>query len=145
MSLMLNDQSNDLSKQQKRDNAWLKQRLDDLWANYFSDVEVTNPVVIRFGRYSKYRLGSIRLNRKSKISQITITGMFKKLSIDSRVVDQTIAHELCHYAHGFSSFRPRLHKYPHYGGVINKELRLRGLEALIRAYSKWVKEYRLTL
>lgn len=129
----------------KRDDNWLLFRLDYLWKTYFSDVSQINPVYIGFGRYSKYRLGSVRLERTSKVTYITITGMFRDESIPIEVVDQTLAHELCHYAHGFSSPRPRLHKYPHHGGVINKELRNRGLAHLIKAYAKWLRDYRETL
>lgn len=128
-----------------RDDAWLLSRLDHLWTNYFSDVAQINPVFIRFGRCSKYRLGSIRLDHTSKKSFITITGMFKDPSIPVEVVDHTIAHELCHYTHGFSSPKPRLHKYPHHGGVIKKELEDRNMHKLVKAYSNWLKDYRKTL
>ena len=129
----------------KRDNSWLLLRIDYLWTNYFSDIVQENPVKVNFGRYSKYRLGSIRFNSKTKLSLITITGMFKKASIPIAVIDQTIAHEMCHYAHGFSSSKPRMHKYPHHGGVINKELRKRGLDCLNKSYSAWIKGYKETL
>ncbi len=129
----------------KRDDAWLLSRLDYLWSNFFADVTQINPVFIGFGRYSKYRLGSVRLEKTTKKTYITLTGMFKDERIPTEVVDQTIAHELCHYAHGFSSPKARLHKYPHYGGIINKELRSRGLEYLIKAYAKWLKDYRKSL
>lgn len=68
--------------------------------------------------------------------------MFKDLRIPQDVVDHTIAHELCHYAHGFSSPHPRLHKYPHEGGVIKREMEERGLGFLYQSYQKWVKIYR---
>lgn len=129
----------------KRDDVWLLSRLDYLWSNYFSNVAQINPVFIRFGRYSKYRLGSIRLERTTKKSYITITGMFKDPNIPIEVVDHTIAHEMCHYTHGFSSPKPRLHKYPHHGGVIKKELEGRNLYHLTKAYDEWLKEYRKTL
>src|SRR3989338_8156288 len=129
----------------KRDDNWLLSRLDYLWTNFFSDVAQINPVSIGFGRYSKLRLGSVRLDRTTKKTFITLTGMFKDERIPVEVVDQTIAHELCHYAHGFSSPKPRLHKYPHEGGIIKKELKRRGLEYLIKAYGKWLREYRKTL
>lgn len=129
----------------KRDDKWLISRLEYLWSNYFSNVEEVNPVYIKFGRYSKYRLGSIRLDYHSKKSFITITGMFKDPKIPVEVVDHTISHEMCHYAHGFSSSRPRLHKYPHHGGVIKKELESRNLHTLVKAYAKWLNEYRKTL
>lgn len=126
----------------KRDDIWLLSRLDDLWSNYFSNVEQSNSVFIRFGRYSRLRLGSIKYDKYGKHSYIIITGMFKDESIPVEVVDHTIAHELCHYTHGFSSNRQRMHKYPHHGGVIKKELAQRGLFRLSQAYDKWVKKYK---
>lgn len=128
-----------------RDNNWLLSRLDLIWSKYFSDVEQTNPVHIRFGRYSKYRLGSIKLNRKTNHSFITITAMFKDHKIPTQVVDHTLAHELVHYAHGFSSKRARLHKYPHAGGVVRQELEERGVGFLNKAYKLWVGQYRKKL
>lgn len=129
----------------KRDNKWLLSRLDLLWTNHFPDVTQDNPVFIKFGRYSKYRLGSIRLEKTINRSYITISGMFQDDKIPMAVVDHTIAHELCHYAHGFSSPKPRLHKYPHHGGVINKELKSRGLGELVKVYNSWLKIYRKSL
>lgn len=128
-----------------RDDNWLLSRLDELWDTYFADVKQVNPVFIKFGKYSKYRLGSIRLDRLSKQSFITITGMFKDPLIPVEVVDHTIAHELCHYTHGFSSPKPRLHKYPHHGGVIKRELHARKMYSLTKAYDAWLKAYRKTL
>lgn len=128
-----------------RDNNWLLARLDHLWSCYFADVSQDNPVFIRFGRYSKYRLGSIKLERKTSKSKITITGMFKNSKIPTSVVDHTIAHELVHYAHGFSSKKVRLHRYPHAGEIVNKELEQRGMKRLIKEYRAWIKQYKLIL
>lgn len=128
-----------------RDNIWLLSRLDSIWTKYFSDMHQSNPIQIKFGRYSKYRLGSIKLNRKTNRSHITITAMFKKSSIPTEVVDHTLAHELVHYAHGFSSKRARLHKYPHAGGVVKQEMEQRGMGHLNKAYRVWVKQYRQKL
>ena len=143
-----------------RDVAWLREQLDFLLKNYFSGVKVTNPIEIRFGREARYRFGSIRLIRSrglgrfrglrrvigsSKIPQksiITITSLFAKESIPQNVVRYTIAHELCHYAHGFSSENKRLFRYPHHGGIVNRELKERGAEELISAFKKWLKIYR---
>src|SRR3989338_4873585 len=88
---------------------------------------------------------SIKLNRRTDHSYITITAMFKKDSIPVEVVDHTIAHELVHYAHGFSSKNPRLHKYPHAGGVVQREMEERGVGFLNQAYKAWVKGYRKQL
>jgi hypothetical protein len=126
----------------KRDDVWLLSRLDHLWSNYFDDVTQVNPVFIRFGRYSRLRLGSIRMDRATKNSLITITSMFRDDRVPVEVVDHTIAHELCHYTHGFSSPNPRLHRYPHHGGIIKKELSARKLSFLSKAYSDWLKVYR---
>lgn len=128
-----------------RDNNWLLSRLDFIWSNYFNDITQDNPLFIKFGRYSKYRLGSIKLDRKTNKSYITITGMFKDGKIPQEVVDHTLAHELTHYAHGFSSKRVRLHKYPHAGGVVQKEMKKRGMAYLINMYKDWIKDYKKQL
>lgn len=75
-------------------------------------------------------------------SIITITSMFAKEDIPVEVVHHTIAHELCHYAHGFSSTNRRLFKHPHHGGVVNAELKRRGAGELIIVFKGWLKEYR---
>lgn len=128
-----------------RDNIWLLSRLDHLWSTYFSDVTQDNPIFIQFGRYSKFRLGSIKYDPARNKSIITITSMFKDTSIPVEIVDHTIGHELCHYTHGFSSPKEKMHRYPHSGGVIQKELEERKLHHLVKAYKQWVKEYRTKL
>lgn len=128
-----------------RDNKWLLYRLDSLWSKHFPDVSQVNPLFVRFGRYSKFRLGSIRLDRRTDKSYITITDMFKNLKIPQEVVDHTLAHELVHYTHGFSSKRTRQHRYPHAGGIVNKEMRSRGMGYLLSAYKEWIKKYRIQL
>ena len=130
------------SANSKRDDIWLLSRLDHLLSNFFADVSQDNPIFIKFGRYSKFRLGSIKFDKRNKKSYITITAMFKDINVPVEVVDHTIAHELCHYTHGFSSPKRQLHKYPHSGGVITKELQERNLHHLSRAYRIWVKKYR---
>ncbi|MDD5147538.1 MAG: hypothetical protein PHV63_03290 [Candidatus Daviesbacteria bacterium] len=125
-----------------RSDNWLLSRLDLIWTKYFSDIPQTNKVFIKFGRNAKFRLGSIRLDKQIKASYITITSMFKDPKIPQEVIDHTIGHELVHYAHGFSSTHPRLHKYPHAGGVVRKEMKERGMEYFFNAYKIWMKEYR---
>lgn len=129
----------------QRDNNWLLSRLDDLWTKYFTDVSQENPIVIRFGRYSKYRLGSIKLNKKTSFSLITLTSMFKDPKVPVEVIDHTISHEMVHYAHGFSSNKRRMHRYPHEGGVVHQEMERRGLSYLTKAYKDWIKLYRQEL
>lgn len=125
-----------------RDNNWLISRLDHLWTNFFPEIPQKNKVYIRFSRVSKYRFGSIRLHPKTKESLILINGLFREEKVPEEVVDHTIAHELVHYAHGFSSPLQKLHKYPHKGGVIDKEMAARGLQHLTKAYKVWLKEYK---
>lgn len=129
----------------ERDDKWLLSRLDDLWEKYFFDIPQTNKIFINFGRFAKYRLGSIRLDKQTKASIITITSMFKSSKIPQEVVDHTIGHELVHYAHGFSSTHRKLHKYPHAGGVVKKEMGERGMSYLYKAYREWIKDYRQAL
>jgi len=86
--------------------------------------------------------GTLKASERPAKSIITITSMFAKESVPVAVVQYTIAHELCHYAHGFSSANRRLFKYPHHGGIVNKELTRRGAHHLISAFKKWLKIYR---
>lgn len=125
-----------------RDDAWLLSRLDHIWNTHFSDIPQLNPVIIHFGRFARLRFGSIKLDRRSGKTYITISGMFKNDRIPADVVDHTIAHELCHYAHGFSSPHARMHRYPHEGGIVKKEMEKRALAYLLIAYRDWIKDYR---
>jgi hypothetical protein len=133
-----------------------------LWEEYFSDVPRQNLVLIKFGRNSKWQLGSIKwANRKTRIkglmkskklqefyqaqddkriTVITITKKFQDPEIPEYVVDSTIAHEICHYVHGFSSPLKQIYKTPHQGGIIKKELTGRGLGKVHTDAKKWLKE-----
>lgn len=124
-----------------RDDRWLLSRLDYIWTRYFSDVPQNNRVFIRFGRFAKLRLGSIKYNKKTHDTIMTITSMFRSKLIPKDVIDHTIAHELIHYSHGFSSPHAKLHKYPHAGGVIKLEMLDRGMKELFYAYKEWIKTY----
>ena len=126
-----------------RNENWLLSRFDFIWSEYFGDIPQNNPVFVKFGRFSRFRLGSIKLDRKSGKSYITITSMFKDDQVPVEVIDHTLAHELTHYAHGFSSKRVRLHRYPHAGGVVNKEMIRRGMGHLVKAYKEWMRSYRI--
>ncbi len=128
--------------QPERDNTWLLARLNYLWEAHFADVEQINPVFIEFGRFSRLRLGSIKYDPRIKHSIITITAMFKDPKIPVDVVDHTIAHELTHYAQGFSSPHKQAQRHPHRGGVVDKEMAGRGLEHIIKGYKNWLKGYR---
>lgn len=146
-----------------RDHDWLGEQLKLLLGKYFSNVVLSNPIQIQWGREAKFRFGSIRLvSYKSikreeapkgimglirlgdtpKKSLITVTSMFKDESVPVGVVHYTIAHELCHYAHGFSSMNRQMFRHPHHGGIINREMKERGADNLIPIFKKWLKEYK---
>jgi hypothetical protein len=143
-----------------RNRQFLEKILYDLWENHFCDIPRKNLVIIKYGKYSKRQLGSIKLaNRRTKIkgllreksedykaqddksiTVITITRHFRDEIVPEFVVRATIAHELCHYAHGFSSPLQKSFEKPHQGSVIKKELQKRGLfEKQLKA-DKWLKE-----
>lgn len=144
----------------KRDNRYLENILYEIWEEYFPDVPRKNLVIIKFGKYSKRQLGSIkRANEKTKIkrllqkyidlmeiqdeksiSVITITRYFQNEDIPEYVIISTIAHELCHYTHGFNSPLKKQFKYPHQGGIVNKEMDKRGLRDIRIKTRRWLKE-----
>ncbi|MCL5795813.1 MAG: hypothetical protein M1338_05675 [Patescibacteria group bacterium] len=127
---------------EERDNKWLRERLQYLHQRYFYDVDILNTIIIKFGRPAMTRLGSIKPGRKYKDehSIITINGHFKNPEIPSFVVDAVIAHEFMHYAHGFCSPHERAFKHPHKGGVVNWDMKERGLEEILAAEKLWLKE-----
>lgn len=145
-----------------RDHTWLKNRLDELLKTLFAEMPITNPIEIRWGREAKFRFGSVRLERPKGFrslrllkrlkslnstvtpnkSVVTITKLFASEEVPSDVVLYTIAHELTHYAHGFSSTNKRMFRHPHHGGVVNREIEKRGGARYVRAYKSWLKEYR---
>lgn len=125
----------------ERNNHWLENRLRLIWQRYFSDLKQKNPILIGFGRRSRTRLGSIKYNKRSKTSVITLSGYFRNSEIPEFVIDAILAHELVHYLHGFSSPHSRAWRYPHQGGVVNKELRDRGLEETLKLQKQWIKKY----
>lgn len=127
---------------EERDNKWLRERLEYLHQRYFYDVEILNNIIIKFGRPTMTRLGSIKPGRKYKHehSIITINGHFKNSEIPSYVVDAVIAHEFMHYAHGFASPHEQAFKHPHKGGLVNWDLKERGLEEILAAEKVWLKE-----
>ncbi len=143
-----------------RDNSFLENLLYDIWENHFCDVSRLNLVTIKYGKHSKRQLGSIRLikdedtfNRYIKryklskdlfenpsVSLINITRYFTYDFVPEYVIKSTIAHELCHYTHGFSSPLEKKFKYPHQGGVVKKELKTRGLGKIHDDSKVWLKD-----
>ncbi len=143
-----------------RNEKFLENLLYELWENHFCDIPRKNLVLIKYGRYSRRQLGSIKLAREGtrikgllnkkkedydvqddkSITVITITRHFENENIPEFVVRATVAHELCHYAHGFSSPLQKRFKNPHQGHIIDKELANRGLLDEQRKADLWLKD-----
>ncbi len=138
----------------------LQTKLYDIWEGYFSDIPRKNLVIIKYGKFSKQRLGSIKwckelrgiksiykyfedehkIQDDKRITLITVTKFFSLENIPQEVIDTTIAHEITHYAHGFHSPLPKIFKNPHQGNIIKKELYKRGLEKEFDFSELWLKE-----
>jgi hypothetical protein len=127
-----------------RDDKWLFGKLDEVWDHYFNDVPQHNDVRIVWGRRARRRLGSIKHgenhNGIHKETVITINALFKDPNIPDYVIEATIAHELSHYVHGFGSPFEQRYSHPHKGGVVQKEMKARGLAATIKKQKAWLKE-----
>lgn len=126
-----------------RDNSWLTNKLQQIHEQNFKDVKLANTILVRFGRIAKTRLGSISLKKHrahtKKVSLITINGLLKNEEVPEYVVEAVLAHELVHYCHGFSSPLPRLYRYPHQAGIVDKELVKRGFKQVLEQERVWTK------
>jgi hypothetical protein len=132
----------------------------DIWEEYFNDIPRKNFVAAKFGKHAKRQLGCIKYASKNtkvksllekyseeidsqdvdSVSIIVLTRYFKDESVPEYVLIATLAHELCHYAHGFHSPLVKKYRYPHKGDVVKKELKNRGLEEITEKSEIWLKE-----
>lgn len=124
----------------ERDNKWLEKTLLFVWDKYFPDLSKKDNVKIKFGRSARTRLGSISKKTKDSDTLIRITSFFKDERVPQYVIEATVAHELCHYAHGFFSPMPKLFKYPHKGGLVDREMISRGMEEILKKQKVWLKD-----
>lgn len=124
-----------------RTNDWLHGQLNMLLEGAFSDMEKPNQIIISFGRKARRRLGSIRMSRDKKASHILVNGHLRDPEIPEQIICSVIAHELCHYAHGFCSPLPKKYKSPHAGGIIGREFKKRGLYFLLQFEKEWTKNH----
>jgi len=127
-----------------RDNRWLADRLTLIHTDYFPDIVVKNLILVRFGRASRSRFGSIiakpKKGQQHPVTYININALFRDEEVPEYVIDATLAHEFTHYAHGFHSPLDRKYKYPHKGDVVNREIRARGAGHLLTQQEGWVKK-----
>ncbi|MEK9156245.1 MAG: hypothetical protein AAB360_03000 [Patescibacteria group bacterium] len=126
-----------------RNDEYLRRQLVVVWNRWFSDVKPSSPIQIKFGRRARKRLGSIGLRQNSgqTESHIFINGHFRDETVPDFVVEATIAHELCHYVHGFSSSHPQLFRYPHKGDVVEVEMARRDLSKLAKRENDWLQAH----
>jgi hypothetical protein len=125
-----------------RDDKWLYQLLDNIWDQHFSDVPQDNFVRIVWGRKTRNRLGSIKVDPKDpEVSIITLNSLFKDSEVPEFVIKATLVHELCHYAHGFNSPLEQKYRHPHAHGVMRAEFKERGLEVLYVKQRRWLRAY----
>ncbi len=122
-----------------RDENWLAEFFHEIWDRKFSDVKKKNNLVIRWKSNWKNKFGHIR-RLKNKDTEIGVNSHFKDERIPEYVIELTIAHEIVHYMHGFHSPHPKLFKHPHKGGIVNKELVLRGYSESLKKEKAWFKK-----
>lgn len=128
-----------------RDNKWLAEQLHALHATYFSDVPIENTILVRFGRTSRTRFGSIvarpTTGYRQPVTYISINSLFKDETVPEYVIIGTLLHEFVHYVHGFHSPIKQQYRYPHQGGIVNREIRERGAGAILDQQTKWIKAH----
>ncbi len=142
-------------------NIELQNLLYELWENHFEDVPRKNLVIVKYGKFSKGRLGSIKwckdlkgikqiykyfeeehkIQDDKRITLIILTRYFTLDGIPNYVIKTTLAHELVHYTHGFHSPLPQIYTYPHQGSLVKKELKKRGLGEEYKLADEWIKKY----
>ena len=125
-----------------RNDKWLKNLTDKILQRYFSDVEIKNNLFIRFAKSNKQRLGTIKFGRRKEDPNtfITLNGFFRDENIPEFIITATLAHELVHYSQGFFSPHPQMHRYPHRGSVVDKELTERGLDDTLKLQKEWLRK-----
>jgi len=141
-----------------RDNTWLTEKLIFIHQTYFSDIIDGNEIEVKFGRANRTRLGSIAIREKANkrmqldrrkmkflnadevVSIITINGYFAREDIPETVVEGILAHEFCHFVHGFNSMRPKSFRNPHAGGIIDQELKDRGFGDILKFQKRWIRK-----
>src|SRR3990167_7317292 len=122
-----------------RDEEWLATLFHEMWEKRFPDVKKRNNVVVRWKGRWKNKFGHIR-RLKNKDTEIAVNSLLGDEKIPEYVIELTLAHELVHYMHGFHSPHPKLFNHPHKGGIVSKELKLRGYGNELKKEKIWFKE-----
>ena len=126
-----------------RDDLFLRNRLEYIWNTGFNDIEKKNKIYIMFKGNWKNKFGHIKMLHNGS-SEIVVNGYFKNPKVPEWIIDLTIAHELVNYSNGFNSPLPKLFKHPHQGGIVDKDLKKRGFNELIKMEKNWIeKEWKI--
>ncbi|MEK6951925.1 MAG: SprT-like domain-containing protein [Nanoarchaeota archaeon] len=121
-----------------REEEWLATLFHEVWDSKFPDVKKRNNVLVRWKGRWKNKFGHIK-RLKNKDTEIVVNSLFKDERVPKEVIELTIAHEIVHYMHGFNSPYEKRFKYPHQGGVVERELRKRGYNELVNLEKSWSK------
>lgn len=125
---------------------YLAKKAASLVRENFQEKEVTNLLVVRWGKKWARTLGHIKpLKNENKHdtsygSIIEINSILKSAEIPEYVLDYVLMHELTHYFQGFGSNHERKGKHPHKGGLVDKELERLGWGEIMEKSEKWLKE-----
>lgn len=121
----------------------LEPKLAEMLAGPFADLAAMHRVAIRPGRPAKRRLGSIRRGTDGPV--VTVNPLLLDPSVPEYVLEAIIAHELCHLAHGFGAGGSPPKHHPHRGGVVDAEIKRRGLDDTVRRSDAWIEREWSTL
>ncbi|HPM85497.1 MAG: hypothetical protein WC290_02965 [archaeon] len=121
---------------------YLASKTAELIRENFPEKGITNILIVKWStKKSKRILGHIKSFKDINFgSIIEINPLLKDLSVPQYVLDYVLMHELTHYFQGFGSNHERKHKYPHKGGIVEKELARHGWEEITQKSEKWIKE-----
>lgn len=123
-------------------NAVLSKRAAELIRQHFHGKEITNLLIVRYGKKWKTKLGHIKPMKRNPSfgSLIELNSIFLDSRIPEWLIDLVLLHELVHYFDGFGSNIPRNKLHPHRGNCVDRELKKFGYTELLEKQKSWLKE-----
>lgn len=123
-------------------DTFLTRKTGQLCREYFPRKQITNLLVVRWGKAWSTKLGHIKpLKNVHYGSLIEINAVLNDDRIPEFVVEATLLHELIHYFQGFGSNHKRTQKHPHQGGVIEKEFAKFGWQEIAQKQDAWINAH----